>query len=163
MKNSFRGGGKIPPYLKYFALAAVLLIVLKPLREALTRVFSFVGLASSQDNKDVETAISDRNALSPWSPLFYKQYGGTILTSAAASDLSKRIYDAFGGFNDDEDAVYAVFYQLKTKAQVSHLVDVFRQKYAADLLTFLRGGNWPQDRMSDAELNNILNYVNKLK
>lgn len=95
---------------------------------------------------------------SPFNPNWYKSVPGAVLiTRASAESLSAIIYDAFGLLNDKEDAVYAVFRQLKAKTQVSWLADVFFQKFNADLYQYLRG------RMSDSEMDIVHGIVNNLQ
>jgi hypothetical protein len=58
----------------------------------------------------------------------------------------------------------AAFSQVKTKAAVSFLADVFQQRYKQDLLTFLTngGGILPWDGLSDNQLRTLLTYTNRL-
>ncbi len=77
----------------------------------------------------------------------------TLLTAKDAQILAKRIYDAFGNFNDDEEALYAVFRGLRFQSQVSSLVDAYQSLYKKDLLTTLKAN------LSDSELGELLNIV----
>lgn len=95
---------------------------------------------------------------SAFNPQWYRNVSGAVLiTRAKAEELAEIIYDAMGLFNDDEDAIYAVFRQLKAKTQVSWLADVFFQQYNADLYQYLRG------RMSDSEMDVVHGIVNNLQ
>jgi hypothetical protein len=76
-----------------------------------------------------------------------------LLTVADSQILAKRINNAFGTFNDDEDAIFGVFRGIRYQSQVSSLVDAYRTAYKADLLTTLKGN------LSDAELAELLNIV----
>ena len=65
--------------------------------------------------------------------------GSSYLFSQSTTDqLAKAIYDAKGFFNDNENAVYGVFSQINTKAQVSWLATRFAVKYKYDLLEYLK-------------------------
>lgn len=148
------------PVIKYAAIGLGAIVVLKAFG-AIDSMLEALGLKDGQDSKDLD---NENSPTSFWSPTFYKSAptGAWLLTSAAATQYANQIYDAVGGFNDDEEAVITVFKKLRAQSQVSQLADVFSQLYKADLLTFLRGGNWPQDRLSDADVNLINNYIKSL-
>lgn len=118
--------------------------------------------------KNPDTAHLDQQAENPdsfWNPNFYKSgpAGTLLLTVASADKKVQQIYDAIGLFDDDEEAVIAVFKSLRTQSQASFLAERFAVLYNADLLTWLRGsGFWPKDRLSDADVKQITDYVSKL-
>lgn len=127
------------------------------------RLLIMFGLKKNPDTEKLDQ--ESENPESFWNPNFYKDgpSGTLLLTSAAAEKLSKQIYDAIGLFDDDEEAVIAVFKSLRTQSQASFLSEKFAQLYKADLLSWLRGsGIWPKDRLSDADVKQITDYVNKL-
>ena len=77
-----------------------------------------------------------------WSPSFYIDAAKqgkkpVILTQGSARRLSDEIWDSKGVFNDDEDAVYGVFRQLKNRAQISFLSEYFFRYKNRDLYEFL--------------------------
>lgn len=120
-----------------------------------------LGLKADQNTKDLNTASTNSNSW--WSPVFYKdKTNARILSRAATEEKAKAIYNAFGLFNDGEEQVIGVFKTLPSQAAASWLSDVFYQLYGEDLLAFLRGGNWPQDRLSDEDVAVINNYINSL-
>jgi len=91
------------------------------------------------------------------------------LTQISAKNLAKKIRESFTNFGDNEQQVIGVFKQLRTKAQVAVLADVFFKTYNLDLWTFLKSGTPNADLISqyytglnDTDLNIILNIVNKL-
>lgn len=136
------------------AVALVYFGVLDPILTAL-------GIKKDQDDRSLDVQAQDPG--SPWAPTMWKQVSGAIiLTNAAAVKFTDELYNAFGAFNDCEECVKAVFRQLKFKTQVSYLADVFYQRYGQDLLAYLRGGNWPQDRLSSADLAEINSFIQKL-
>lgn len=116
-------------------------------------------IKSAEDKKRDQIESQYGTALnSAFNPQWYKTIPGAILiTRAKAEELAEIIQDAMGWFNDDEDAIYAVFRQLKAKTQVSWLADVFFQQYNADLYQYLRG------RMSDSEMDIVHSIVNNLQ
>jgi len=139
------------------AAAAVGLVyfgVLNPLLKAL-------GLKDSAEteqlNKEAETPLS------VWSATLWQNTPGAVLIRQVDTNAyCKTIYDSFGAFNDCEECAIAVFKGLKYKTQVSWLAYQFAEIYGQDLLSFLRGGNWPQDRLSDTTVSELTAYLNKL-
>lgn len=107
---------------------------------------------------------SDPN--SPFKPAYWRQFKTFTyaITTSQAKAYAETIHDAFGLFQDDFNAVMSVFSQMRTKANVSYLADIFSQEYQEDLLSFLTdgGGILPWDGLSKEHLQTILAYVNNL-
>lgn len=124
-------------------------------------VLKFVGIKDDQETKNIdEVAI---NPGTPWSINFWKNVpGATVLTRAYAVQLANTIYNSFGYFNDNEEQAKGVIKSLKFQTQLSFLSMVFYEIYKEDLLTFLRGGWYPQDRLSDNDLSELISFINKL-
>ena len=76
-----------------------------------------------------------------------------LLTAKDANILAKRIYNSFGTFNDDEEALFAVFRELRYQSQVASLVDAYRSLYKLDLLNTLKA------KLSDAELSEVIYII----
>lgn len=158
-KKKKKGVGKIENKdLMTLALAGGLLLSF----DLIKRFFEGIGIWKSADTKNIDA--EETNPDSAFNPNFYKQYVNYTyaITGQQALDYAAQIYNAFGAFNDCEECVMNVFYALRTKSNVSFLADKFAQQYGQSLLPFLRGGWWPQDRLSDSDLNTILQYVSKL-
>lgn len=125
-----------------------------------------LGLWDSKDTKDLDEAASDPNSF--WNPNYWQTIkpanaGWTYaITQAQANQWAGEIYNSFGAWNDCEECVKAVFRRCRTKANVSFLCWEFNNRYGFDLLDFLRGGNWPQDRLSDSDVNEINQFVSSL-
>jgi len=129
------------------------------------KVLESIGLWSSQDSKDLDAAGS--SASSWWNPNFYKTKPYNIpytnpITSTTAKVLAEKLYSSFGPFNDDEESAISVFKSLPSQSAGSYVSESFLNRYGQDMLTFLRGGVWPQDRLSDADVAVINRYVNSL-
>lgn len=141
-----------------FALIAGLALSFDVLR----RILESVGIWDSKDTKNIDAEIT--NPESAFNPNFYTKYSTYTYTisTAQATEMAKQIKDAFGIFNDCEECVKSVFFSLKTKSNVSFLAKVFSDIYGQALLSYLRGGLWPQDRLSDKDVNEILTFVSKL-
>lgn len=129
---------------------------------AIKRLLIAGGLAAGPGTKSASQEITDPRSY--WRPTYYKRTGGILITKATAERLSRQIHGAFGIFQDDFNAVISAFSQIKTKAGISFLADVFNQLYKEDLLTFLTngGGLLPWDGLSDSQLNTLLTFTNRL-
>lgn len=162
-ENKYTGGLQVfnDPVVKYVTLGIGLVVVGKAFG-VLDKVLEALGFQDSAAKRHLDESAG--NAASFWTPTFWQNSptGALLLTSAAAEQDVSDIYSAIGWFNDDEDAVKGVFRRLKTQSQVSYLADYFEKKYHQDLLSFLRGGNWPQDRLSDADVNELDAFVSSL-
>lgn len=127
----------------------------------LNPLLKWLGIKDDANTKQLDATANIPG--SPWDPNKYKiTSGAVILTRSAGERYAREIYDAFGAFNDCEECAIAVFKQLKYQTQVSYLSQVFYDLYNQDLFTFLRGGIWPQDRLSDSELAALDSYVKNL-
>lgn len=136
--------------------------VLYKLTRGFEGLLEALGLKDSASTQALDDATGSSTSF--WNPSFYKTApaGAVILTDAAASQLCNLIYGAFGMFNDDEEQAIGAVKTLKTQAQVSYLAEKFYSIYHQDLLTFLRGGSYPQDRLSDSDVYALTSYIQSL-
>lgn len=112
-----------------------------------------------------ETIKEQADPGSPWKPVFWRQETPSlVIQESFVQDWISQIHDAFTVTNDDFNAVFNVFSQLKTQSQVSYLADKFQQKYQEDLLSFLKdgGGIMPWDGLSDGHLKILTSLVTNL-
>lgn len=133
---------------------AVYVLIINP-------ILKKIGVKTSQSVQQAQQGGINN----PFNPLFWKNRGGAlIITNSAVDMMITKIYSSFGLFQDDFNAIFSVFKQLKTQSQISYLADRFNQKYNADLITFLGngGGIFPWDGLSDSQLSQIVSYVNNL-
>lgn len=181
---------KKPPYLIYAAAVAALVLFATKRKKKVGKVttqdvfpfliigggllaFSLVkklleglGIWKSQDTRDLDTASTDPNSF--WNPNYWRTIKPAnedwtyAITTDTASQWAADLYNAFGPFNDDEEQAIGVFKRCRTQANASFLCDVFQRIYNEDCLTFLRGGFWPQDRLSDTDVNTINQWVSRL-
>lgn len=127
----------------------------------LNPLLKFIGIKDSEETTALNNTATAVN--SPWLPNYWKTIpGAMILTRSAAEKMADTLYNSFGWINDSEDQAKAVIRSLKFKTQLSFLSQVFTEKFGYDLLSFLRGGNYPFDRLSDADVNELNNFINKL-
>jgi len=135
--------------------AALGFILLKQLLEAL-------GIWKDPDERRLDNLSKDANSF--WNPNVWNtkpasQAYTRPITLQTAKDYAQEIYSSFGPFNDCEECVIGVFKRCASQATASYISFAFNQLYGMDLLDFLRGGVWPQDRLSDKDVNDITNYI----
>lgn len=131
----------------------------------LKKLLETLGLWDSRDTKDLDHLQTDPGSF--WNPNFWTTKPAGVpwtnpLTTQQAQQAAAAIYYAMGFFNDDEDQVIGVFHQISSQASASFIAYQFQAMYGKDLLTFLRGGLWPQDGLSDEDVNRITKYVSNL-
>lgn len=76
-----------------------------------------------------------------------------LLTYNDSVIKAQKINDAWGTFNDDEEAVYAAFRSLRYQTQVASIVDAYKKLFNQDLLTTLKS------KLSDSEFNEIVKII----
>lgn len=76
-----------------------------------------------------------------------------LLTYNDSVIKAQKIHDAWGTFNDDEEAVYAAFRSLRYQTQVASIVDAYKKLYNQDLLTTLKS------KLSDSEFSQVVNII----
>lgn len=106
-----------------------------------------LGLTQSAEDREREREIDQAIGADGWNPTFYNTYmrlpanAGKVFCLKRSADLdalAKRIYNAWGTFNDDESAIYAVFRELRSQLQLSQLCERYAKNYNTDLLTRLK-------------------------
>jgi len=129
---------------------------------AVKKILIAAGIAAGQGTQAASQLITDPNSY--FKPSYYKRTGGSLIRRADAERYARQIHSAFGIFQDDFNAIVAVFSRMPSKSAISFLADVFSQIYKEDLLTFLTngGGLLPWDGLSDNQLKQLLALTNKL-
>lgn len=135
--------------------AALGFVLFKQLMEAL-------GLWKDPDERRLDDLSKDANSF--WNPNFWRNIPAgsnytNPITLTTAKNYAREIYGSFGAFNDCEECVKGIFKRISSQASASYIAYAFNLEYGSDLLDFLRGGIWPQDRLSDKDVNEITNYV----
>jgi hypothetical protein len=153
------------------AIGIVILLFGKKLLGMFDGLGETLGIKDDEADRKVNKIIQNISVASPWSPAFYKSApaGTNIKTTAFIDSVAKLVWTSFTTFgqnfslgNDDEAQCIGAFKMLKSKAQVSFLCERFYHLYRQDLLPYLQGGTWPQDRLSNDELTIITDYVASL-
>lgn len=127
------------------------------------KILVAIGLFESKDSSDLDAEANDPNSF--WNPGYWRRFGSYsyAINRTRADEVATNIYDAIGPFNDCEECVIGEIKSVvRTKANLSFIAYAFQEKYGQDLLMWLRGGVWPQDRLSDADVNIINTYVKAL-
>jgi len=123
-----------------------------------------IGITKSDDEILIDDEVTKID--SPWNPNYYRQFGNRVvllITRASLNEYLATIWNSVGYFYDDFDAVMGVFKKLKSKTQVSQLVDEFNKRFNKDLLLWLKGDTWPSDRYSVEQVNQLIQLVKGLK
>lgn len=134
--------------------------------DSVKRILEGLGFWKSEATKNLDDAST--NPANYWNPNFWRTVNpsGTGWTYAidvtTAQQWLSELRDAFGAFNDNEEQAIGILKRCRTQANLSFLADIFNRTYGEDLLTWLRGGWWPQDRLSDADVYTVNNYISRL-
>jgi len=152
----------------WIAGGIVALRVAGPLLSSIDRIFQGLGISQSEAAASLEAMKRDPGSF--WNGQYWRNVskrtpGGLvkILTNAAVNDLWASLNKAFGYFNDDETAVIAAFRKhIRTQTQLSYFSEWVAKNAGVDLLTWLEGSGYPNDRLSAEEIDIITQYVKKL-
>lgn len=134
--------------------------------DSIKRILEGLGFWKSEATKGLDDASTNPGSF--WNPNFWRTVKPDNANWSYAIDVTtaqawlKDLRDAFGPFNDNEDKAMGVLKRCRTQANLSFLADIFNRTYSEDLLTWLRGGWWPQDRLSDSDVYTITNYISRL-
>ena len=134
--------------------------------DLIKKILEWLGIWDSKENKALDNAESSPDSF--WNPNYWitikpaSAQWTYAISEATATEWCKEIYNSMGAFNDCEECVVSVFNRCRTKANASFLAWVFNRIYGQSLLPWLRGGNWPQDRLSDADVYKINSYISQL-
>ena len=128
----------------------------------LNSLFDFLGLSKSKETQSLDFSSSDPNSF--WNPNFWRQFSSFTyaITEPQAQQIINQLKDAFGYFNDDESAAISALKTLRTQSNLSFLAWEFSKTDNQDLLTWLRGDSFPNDRLSDSEVYSLHQYFSNL-
>lgn len=135
--------------------------------DILDQLLSVFGLGKDKDDKNFDQENADPE--SPLKPNLYinapkdKKQKAYQTVSAKATNLGQRLFDAFGGLNDDEAAAIGVFKNFSSKIEASCFAYIWEEEWQyPDLLQWLKGDSWPNDRLDTGEISEIIKYLDNL-
>ena len=148
--------------LKLLLLAGGGALVFFSIKKGFTGLLELFGLKNDKDDKAVEQEVA--NTKSPWSPTYWSsEKNPKLYTVAYTQYLCKQIYNSVSWWKDDWSVAFGAIKSCKYKTQISWLAYQFQQLYNADLLSWLPGGGgWPNDRFSNEDVAQAVNYVKGL-
>lgn len=152
----------------WIAGGLVALRIIGPILSGVDRLFQGLGISQSAAAASLEAMKQDPGSF--WNGQFWRNVskrtaGGLVkvLTTASVNDLWGSLNNAFGYFNDDEAAAIAAFKKhIRTQTQLSYFSEWVAKNAGTDLLTWLEGSGYPNDRLSAEEIDIITQYVKKL-
>lgn len=143
----------------YIAGGVLAWVLLKDLFEAL-------GIFKSKEEIQLDNAANNPGSF--WNPNYWLSkpdnipYTQPVVTLPQAQYFAEQIFDAMSWYDDKEEVPIGIFRSMPSQAAASFLCYVFQKTYGYDMLSWLRGGVWPKDRLSDADVADITNFVNRL-
>jgi hypothetical protein len=147
--------------------AAAYLILFKAL-PLINDILTFFGLSKDKDDKDVESTQNNPDTNPLGTGIFLKapmstQSQVTTALFNKVTGLGERLMDSFGAFNDNEAQAIGVFKTFTTQVQASYFANVWQNVWGyGDLIEWLKGDGYPNDRLDTGEINQILQYLKKL-
>lgn len=119
----------------YYLVGGVVLIVLGK-----TLLKKLPGLGGTPLDPDLieeqKEAAKDIVSSRMFDPLYWKEVPAAKLMPRSAAEMwAKKIKDAWGWFNDDEEQILNALNQAQSYAQVSQIADAYGRLYSKDLFT----------------------------
>lgn len=138
----------LAPTLPYIILTAVLLLVLNKV--------GLIKLWATDEEKKSKSVLGTN---SPINIRWASQQGGKKFRSAKQATIeasAKKLYNAKGTFNDDEQKLYSVFSGFANKYVAWQVAEKFNKLYGMDLQAFLG------DFLNEKELSKLFDILNDL-
>lgn len=127
------------------------------------KLFQKLGIVKDKEALEADAANAQLESENYFDPAYYEERK-KLYTVLSLSDggvaYAKKIYNAKGYFNDDEDTVYGVFRSLQSKTQVSLVAKAFFGLYGKDLKNYLQP---PNGFLNQSEWNQVVSICSKLK
>lgn len=148
--------------LKILLYAGGGLLVFFTIKKGFTGFLEAVGIKDDKNAVSVKDEVDNPN--SAWSPKYWSsEKNPTLYTVAYTQYLCKQIYNSVHWYQDNWSQAFGAIKSCKYKTQISWLAYQFQQLYNADLLSWLPGGGgWPNDRFSNEDVAQAVNYVKGL-
>lgn len=130
-------------------------------------ILAAFGLSKDKDDKRFDNENDDPE--SPLKPTLFEKADPAVHTAtynyvvARATDWGQQLLNAFGSFNDNESEAIGVFKKFRTQTEASCFAYIWEYEWQyPDLLQWLKGDGWPNDRLDTGEIAEILNYLHNL-
>lgn len=132
-------------------------------------ILTMFGLGKDKDDRAFEDENSD-----PGSPLKATLYNNApqdkktkawnaLLLNDRATKLADELISSFGAWNDDEAQAIGVFKKFNSQIEASCFAYIWEEKWGyPDLLQWLKGGSYPDDRLDTGEIKEITDYLHNL-
>lgn len=154
-------------FIIYAAGGVALFFLIKPIYNAMQSFFQGAGITKSPAQQRLNEMQG--NPKSFWNAEFWKLLArqiGKPVSAMTVSNMQKlwnELNVAFGYFNDDESAAIASFKKyIRYQTQLSFFSDWVQKNQNTDLLGWLQGNTYPNDRLSPDEIDIITQYVQNL-
>lgn len=117
-----------------------------------TGVLESLGLKDDKEDKANAALIDNAAKYLQFDPTYWKRLptGSIIYSTAGATVQAKKINDAFGYINDDEEAIYNVFRSARSKGHASIIAYEYSALFNADLFETLKA------RLSVSEMATVI-------
>lgn len=140
-------------------------LILNKLSQGANELLSFFGADTGKTDRAVEDEKADTT--SPFNPSgFFAKAGNRemkLLTESGYQLAKRNLLSAFSPTGDNEAQAIGVFKAFRTQSVVADFCRRFsREMNSADMLLWLQGGRWPDDRLDNDEIAEIVTYVNRL-
>lgn len=121
------------------------------------KVLGKIGLVKTKEKRKQETAVEDLRSVKQFSTKYladkidnYPQLG------KLGKDYAVRLHDAIKGAGTDEETIFSIFSQLRSKENISEIAVYYKAAYQRDLLTDILND------LTDKEKATLMEIINKL-
>lgn len=117
----------------------VIYVATAPLRAASNAADAASDLFTGSDEDQQAAANLEKGTMKQaFDPNWYKTIGKHCnFTDQAAKQFAQQVYDSNGWFNDDEEQLYDVFRNCRSKAHVSKVARFFSMEHKKDLFQYI--------------------------
>jgi hypothetical protein len=152
---------------------AAILVAIKGFN-LLNDILTLFGLGKDKDDHAFDN--ENENPDSPLKPTLYINAPADKKTKAFNSlvsnpngsdnrvnDLAEELFSAFGSWDDDEAQAIGVFKKFRSQIEASCFAYIWEETWGyPDLLQWLKGSTYPNDRLDTGEIKEITDYLHNL-
>lgn len=111
-----------------FVIAGLVILII------LDQIMKAIGLKKNKNDKLKDEAAASLRTNDFFDPMFYRGKAFSSLGKSVANEYAKEIHSSLGMFNDDEEAIYALFGRLKCKYNISEIAESYYEYYKKQML-----------------------------